>query len=269
MNLLERKFQNNPSHRQKGEGKQMEFCPTCRSRVLIYSVKINGVKLKEKRCRACYKVIKIISQDGLSRDLSKAFARRRDCPVCGGQLFFYPTIILEKKIKLWKERCRDCSKAFNVVKEETLSDYELKELLRGRKKPIKFLPPKKIYDWFYAGKKDYDYAFLKYLEDQLRTQRNVAIVSTLEYGFFYKANGIVIWEVPRYGNATYFFHGDLSIVDAVIAIVDSLGKTAILYDAKLRKKIGFIDRLWHNYYDVDLWKRNVSELLNSLLKKID
>jgi hypothetical protein len=78
---------------------------------------------------------------------------------------------------------------------------------------------------------------------------------------FYKINNIVVWEIPKYGNATWFFQGDLA---SILIDIKIYGKSGILDDNQSRKISGFEGRVYHDYYNIEEWKTKINEVLERI-----
>ncbi|MCK4735132.1 MAG: hypothetical protein KAT65_21955 [Methanophagales archaeon] len=185
------------------------------------------------------------------------------CPDCGSPVYVYPRLDREKWKRVYEEVCRGCGRKFDVTKEEELTDDELKDYLNkiiDKNKPIN-ISHKRIYDLFYRGE-EYDYEFLNYLRAELSKRGELFEKSTIESGFFYVVRNIVVcWEIPKYGNATWFFRGDpTSIMDHA----EIYRKSEILNDDLLRETSGFEERAYHDYHNVGEWKTKINEILERI-----
>lgn len=189
----------------------------------------------------------------------------KECTDCGRSVYVYPEVDYEKLKKVYYEICVGCGKKFNVTKEEELSDDELKRHLRkiDKNKPLN-ISHKRMWKLYYGA--GYDYKFLEYLKTNLINRGKLLEQSTIANGFFYVIDNVVVWEIPKYGNATWFFRGSVTFIISQIS-QEIFSKSDILNDDQLVKMTGFKGKVNHNYGDFKDWKTRIDEMLECTFVK--
>ncbi|MCK5660762.1 MAG: hypothetical protein KAH86_05330 [Methanosarcinales archaeon] len=189
----------------------------------------------------------------------------KECTNCGRSVFEYQEVDHEKLKRVYYEMCVGCGKKSNVTKEEELSDDELKRHLKtiDKNKPLN-ISHKRMWKLYYGA--EYDYKFLEYLKTNLSKRGKLLEQSTITNGFFYVIDNVIVWEIPKYGNATYFFQGSVTFILPQIS-QGIFSKSDILNDNQLIKIIGFKGKVNHNYDDFKGWKTRIDEIQESIFAK--